>query len=274
MTCLGLGSLVISKTERGSNVLLYHRYFLFAASLILLSNEFASLQNNPTYEASIVKAINIIEYCAKTDPQAKRLKYILTTFRDVVSQRRASSTNSARGLAAYAISPVATHNPMATIFAQEQPAYPGSSRGSFAESPRKDSLGVGVAGAAQSTQSTGIPMAPPSGVPGKDIVGGVSGASPASTGHSGDGITGRASDLDHSDQLQEEEVNFESLWHWSGAANAGAVQMPEPPPVQATPPAMSQYGPYFMGDSGAAAPAGSMASSVPLYTTSQYQRST
>jgi hypothetical protein len=248
------------------------RYFLFAASLILLSNEFAVLQSNPTYESSITKAIGVIEYCARTDPQARRLRYILTTFRDVVSQKRAASIESARGMATYPLSPVTTHNPMASIFAHDQPSYPSSARGSFAESARKESLAEGAAGGAH---ATGIPMAPPSGVLTKDsVVGGVSGASPASTGgYSGDGIPGRASDMDASDHLGDEEVNFEALWHWSGAASSGAVQMPEPPPAQTTAMTVSQYAPYFTGDSGTPGPAGSMASSVPLYATSQYQRS-
>jgi len=60
-------------------------YFLFAAALVVLSNEFASLYINTSADQCIENAITIIAYCGETDPQASRLLYILTTFRDVVA---------------------------------------------------------------------------------------------------------------------------------------------------------------------------------------------
>ncbi|KAI9680906.1 MAG: hypothetical protein M1829_000986 [Trizodia sp. TS-e1964] len=62
-------------------------YFLFAASLIVLSNEFGQVYVNPPAKARINSAIHIMAYCAETDPQALRLMYILTTFRDVVASQ-------------------------------------------------------------------------------------------------------------------------------------------------------------------------------------------
>lgn len=62
-------------------------YFLFAAALVVLSNEFASLYANTSPDQCIESAITIIAYCGETDPQASRLLYILTTFRDVVATR-------------------------------------------------------------------------------------------------------------------------------------------------------------------------------------------
>jgi Fungal specific transcription factor domain len=63
-------------------------YFLFAAALILLSNEFAVLYVNNAADQCVRNAITVMAYCAETDPQASRLLYILSTFRDVVVQQR------------------------------------------------------------------------------------------------------------------------------------------------------------------------------------------
>ena len=60
-------------------------YFLFAAALVVLSNEFSGLYTNTSAEHCIESAITVIAYCGKTDPQASRLLYILTTFRNVVA---------------------------------------------------------------------------------------------------------------------------------------------------------------------------------------------
>lgn len=64
-------------------------YFLFAAALILLSNEYAMLHANTT-DQYIRQSITIMAYCAETDPQASRLLYIMTSFKDVVTQHRAT----------------------------------------------------------------------------------------------------------------------------------------------------------------------------------------
>ena len=63
-------------------------YFLFAAALILMSNEFALLYINSAADQCIRNAITIMTYSAETDPQASRLLYILSTFRDVIIQQR------------------------------------------------------------------------------------------------------------------------------------------------------------------------------------------
>lgn len=67
-------------------------YFLFAASLIILSNEFFGLFNVESYEARIGHAISVMKYCAGSDPQAKRLLYILTEFRAVVTEKGQSTS--------------------------------------------------------------------------------------------------------------------------------------------------------------------------------------
>jgi hypothetical protein len=63
-------------------------YFLFAAALVILSNEFAGLYRVDASDTCIVNAISIMNYCADSDPQASRLVYILSAFRDVVAQQR------------------------------------------------------------------------------------------------------------------------------------------------------------------------------------------
>ena len=63
-------------------------YFLFAATLVILANEFAGLYRVDASEACILNAVNIMNYCAESDQQASRLVYILSTFRDVVNQQR------------------------------------------------------------------------------------------------------------------------------------------------------------------------------------------
>ncbi|KAF2824731.1 hypothetical protein CC86DRAFT_46218 [Ophiobolus disseminans] len=63
-------------------------YFLFAATLVILANEFAGLYRVEASDTCIVNAINIMNYCAESDQQASRLVYILSSFRDVVAQQR------------------------------------------------------------------------------------------------------------------------------------------------------------------------------------------
>ncbi|TLD36989.1 fungal-specific transcription factor domain-containing protein [Venturia nashicola] len=63
-------------------------YFLFAAALIIMANEFAELVKHPHDDEHMRNSISIMDYCAKTDPQANRLLWILEAFRDVVLQQR------------------------------------------------------------------------------------------------------------------------------------------------------------------------------------------
>lgn len=63
-------------------------YFLFAAALVVLANEFAGLYLVDSPDSCITNSIAIMSYCAESDPQASRLVYILTSFRDVVAQQR------------------------------------------------------------------------------------------------------------------------------------------------------------------------------------------
>lgn len=66
-------------------------YFLFAATLIILSNEFSRLYKNKHYAESVTNSIKIISYCSTTDAQANRLLFILTSFYDVVEEQASKS---------------------------------------------------------------------------------------------------------------------------------------------------------------------------------------
>ncbi|KAH0527899.1 hypothetical protein TsFJ059_002822 [Trichoderma semiorbis] len=75
-------------------------YFLFAAALIILSNEFAGLYENEQYADSMRSAINIMEYCAVVDVQAQRMLYILKSFlADVEKHLKSSVPNEQSELA-------------------------------------------------------------------------------------------------------------------------------------------------------------------------------
>lgn len=63
-------------------------YFLFAATLVILANEFAGLYKVDAADTCILNAVNVMNYCAESDQQASRLVYILSSFRDVVAQQR------------------------------------------------------------------------------------------------------------------------------------------------------------------------------------------
>ncbi|KAI1777911.1 fungal-specific transcription factor domain-containing protein [Hypoxylon cercidicola] len=67
-------------------------YFVFAAALVILSNEFTSLYHNPDANNSINSSIRILEYCEQRDAQAKRVKYIIQKFHEA-NQERPSRAN-------------------------------------------------------------------------------------------------------------------------------------------------------------------------------------
>jgi hypothetical protein len=69
-------------------------YFLFAAALIILANEFASLYHVDASDTCILNAITIMNYCAESDQQAGRLLYIMGSFRDVVAAQRLRRTQT------------------------------------------------------------------------------------------------------------------------------------------------------------------------------------
>ncbi|KXX76947.1 Filamentous growth regulator 27 [Madurella mycetomatis] len=61
-------------------------YFIFAASLVILMNQFSSLYYAKEYEKTISDAIDIMSYCAQIDPQAQRVLEIMQRFAEVVTK--------------------------------------------------------------------------------------------------------------------------------------------------------------------------------------------
>lgn len=95
-------------------------HFLFAAALIVQSSEFGSLHQNPGYADTYQKAIAVLSYCAKTDPQAGRVVYIMSTFHMMIVAR-APATSSLRDPSSIPATPpgfLSTDNPdpMANFF--------------------------------------------------------------------------------------------------------------------------------------------------------------
>ncbi|KAF2972863.1 hypothetical protein GQX73_g816 [Xylaria multiplex] len=60
---------------------------VFAAALIVLSNEFASLYHNPDARISINSATSILRFCSQNDKQAERVLYIVDSFDKAIEQR-------------------------------------------------------------------------------------------------------------------------------------------------------------------------------------------
>ncbi|KAK3365396.1 hypothetical protein B0H63DRAFT_540196 [Podospora didyma] len=75
-------------------------YFLFVASLIVFMNQFASLYYTSAYAQTISDALALMEYCAETDPQAKRVLEIMHKFATVVAKWTQDHTYRAPPLAA------------------------------------------------------------------------------------------------------------------------------------------------------------------------------
>lgn len=97
-----------------------HSHFLFAAALIVQSSEFGALHQNPGYADTYQKAIAVLSYCAKSDPQASRVVFIMSTFHMMIVSR-APATSSLRDPPAIPTTPPGFVNtdlpdPMANFF--------------------------------------------------------------------------------------------------------------------------------------------------------------
>ncbi|KAK2013186.1 fungal-specific transcription factor [Colletotrichum eremochloae] len=210
-------------------------YFLFAASLIVLSNEFAAMYPNPSYETSISNTIAIMRYCAASDPQANRLLFILTSFRNVIYELRQKKTEQPAMPAPPTLSPTSTQDPISTIFR--------SSRVS-----RKNSFATNTSGQSAASVKAMAPP-PPSAKTDHSFstpTGPHAGQSPAvsTPGMSqGEQSVRMSGDSDTADG----ELEFDQLWGWSGVPNtaggslaggSAAVPAGAPPALMtaATPP--------------------------------------
>ncbi|KUI60097.1 hypothetical protein VP1G_07343 [Cytospora mali] len=106
-------------------------HFLFAAALIVQSSEFGSLHQNPNYADTYQKAITVLSYCAKTDPQASRVVYIMSTFHMMIVAR-SPATSTLRDPTSIPSTPAGflsadTPDPMANFFlSHTAPAAPAA----------------------------------------------------------------------------------------------------------------------------------------------------
>ncbi|WQF75939.1 hypothetical protein CDEST_00953 [Colletotrichum destructivum] len=205
-------------------------YFLFAASLIILSNEFAAIYPNPSYGTSISNTIAIMRYCAASDPQANRLLFILTSFRNVIYELRQKKPEQPAMPAPPTLSPTSIQDPIGTIFRPSGVL-------------RKDSLVANTSGPSLAAVKTMAP--PPLSMKSEPTfstpTGPSAGVSPAGStpGMSqGDQSTRMGGDSDTADG----ELEFDQLWGWStvpsitsGTLAAGTAAAPAgAPPGLAT----------------------------------------
>jgi hypothetical protein len=211
------------------------RYFHFAASLIILSNEYASLYQNPSYADSISSTISIMTYCAGADPQAIRLHYIIDSFKDVVLSRGANLAQEARPMSTLACSPGANSDPIVSLFMPQEPQnhITTSFQVGIPKVSRRSSLPSGGAAGNPSLMKPAmpppkatLPIKPEAGLTRSDISalnalgmpqpsGEAQGSRSVTEPESGDSVGGDA------------EVDFDSFWHFSSASGqAGLNQQP------------------------------------------------
>ncbi|KAL2181787.1 fungal-specific transcription factor domain-containing protein [Thermothelomyces heterothallicus CBS 202.75] len=70
-------------------------YFVFAASLVILMNQFSSLYYTSEYNKTMRDALDIVAYCAESDSQAQRVLDIITRFSQVVDKWTENHSHSA-----------------------------------------------------------------------------------------------------------------------------------------------------------------------------------
>ncbi|EGY14922.1 fungal specific transcription factor domain-containing protein [Verticillium dahliae VdLs.17] len=171
-----------------SNYLPQRNPFVF---LIVLSNEFGSVYANPSYELLINNSITIMQYCAKSDPQANRLLYILISFKAAVAHVREQDMDTP---ALPGPTPLAGGvDPMVGIFTPSK-------------GPRRSSFVSPVSAAISANRAMAAPRAPLAmkmeSTPHPSY--GIAGVSPASSGAVSSG--GRDTDMG------DNELDFDNLW--------------------------------------------------------------
>ncbi|KAK0623025.1 fungal-specific transcription factor domain-containing protein [Immersiella caudata] len=109
-------------------------YFLFAASLVVFMNQFASLYRTNAYAQTVTDGIAIMKFCAETDPQARRVLEIMEKFAKVVAKWTKDHTYNApdlsgdlSGLYSHMPSPHLSHEP-SSLGSMPSPAEPETPR--------------------------------------------------------------------------------------------------------------------------------------------------
>lgn len=177
-------------------------YFLFAAALVVLSNEFAGLYPNSSADQCIENAITIAAYCGETDPQASRLLYILTTFRNVVTTQARMNR------------------------ASQYPQNEGSMQSLFSQISQNSHPT-----AAQAARDPAATFGPPTenidSIASSDKIPTIDHSAPLPSASSRHGSYSGLLDLTHaltagSDESSapDEQIEFDALWQWSSATPA------------------------------------------------------
>lgn len=195
-------------------------YFVFAAALIILSNEFASLYHNPDADNSIRSALLILEYCGQIDVQAKRVSYIIKTFHEANIQRPSEAKKvhlpGRKIPTVCTVSQTFPHDPMSPFFHHVKTERQDIFMGDLSPSKERQMLGV----PATSLDSAGRTMMPPT----------LQQPSPEGSVSLNGGIAA-ASMAPGMETLSgsDPEFDFEILWQgWPGASATG---LGIPPPL-------------------------------------------
>ncbi|KAF6834287.1 fungal specific transcription factor domain-containing protein [Colletotrichum musicola] len=249
-------------------------YFLFAASLIVLSNEFAALYPNPTYGTSISNTISIMNYCATSDPQANRLLFILNSFRNVVYELRQKKPEQHAMPAPQQMSPTSVQDPISSLFKpsaiSRKNSFATNTTAAKAMAPPPLSMKTEHSFSSAAGPSAGVSPA---------------GSTPGMS-HSGGDLSAR---LGADSDMGDGELEFDQMWAFGGSIAPGANAAAPPPaapgpvapahgyPVQGQGPRFQGY-PNFVvpqGPNGAPGPppgAGGYvaAPNVPMYVPAEY----
>ncbi|KAI7782959.1 fungal specific transcription factor [Diaporthe eres] len=220
-------------------------HFLFAATLVVQSNEFASLHENPSYGETYQQALSIMTYCAKTDPQASRLVYIMTTFHNVIVSRAPATSslrdpssipNTPSGGAASGGTLVSTPDPMANFFLSHSTPTTAATQHhapTSAPAPASSSSSTFDPALSMPPHHHHQPQAPqPPGLHRRDSANTnnppTCGPSP-SPGMMPNALTPTTSSTGGDPLIDAEWFHFDSLWeNWAAT--------PQPPPAQPQPP--------------------------------------
>ncbi|KAK3357563.1 fungal-specific transcription factor domain-containing protein [Lasiosphaeria hispida] len=110
-------------------------YFLFAASVVVFMNQFASMYRTDAYAQSTTDAIATMKFCAETDPQAKRVLEIMEKFAKVVTKWTTDHTFDApelsgdlSGLYSQMASPQLSHEQGSSLASMPSPREPDTPR--------------------------------------------------------------------------------------------------------------------------------------------------
>ncbi|KAI1640942.1 fungal-specific transcription factor domain-containing protein [Biscogniauxia mediterranea] len=231
-------------------------YCVFAAALIVLSNEFASLYHNPDAHSSIHSAISILGFCANGDAQAERVSYIVKSFHKANEERPPTAQRlSLPGRKIPTLVTLSQHgnlDPMSHFFHQNKkeqhdhfaPAVP----------PLKDRsvLASSIPPAASAISS----MMPP----------GIQQPSPEGSVslNSGMAVTGGIGPAIDTLSGGDTEVDFDSFWNNFATPSAGGMVIP--PPLHPA----DGFGPYTLGNPQLGPTNGPLVN-VPLYHPSDFR---